>query len=81
MRLIICFALLSVLGCSTSTQNGVEDIAEYKTEFTEALQKHLTAVENKDLAALKSTLLEGSNLYLILPDGSITKTAEEFYAG
>ncbi len=46
--------------------------------FVETMQKHLDAVTNKDLAALKSTLSPNGNMQLILPQTEITNTVDAF---
>ncbi|WP_055443519.1 YybH family protein [Lacinutrix himadriensis] len=46
--------------------------------FVETMQKHLDAVSNKDLNALKSTLSPEGNMQLILPQTEITNTVDAF---
>ena len=56
-----------------ATEKGSNEIA-----FVATMQKHLNAVTNKDLVALKSTLSPNGNMQLILPNTEITNTVADF---
>lgn len=67
----ILFSLMLALlcaGCATTP------------EFEPALQRHLAAIQHRDLTALESTLTSGDDLVLILPNGTMTRTKAEFLA-
>jgi len=77
--------LFSISICLFSCDPKVEDVAPSEAEivankaaFTAVLEKHLTAVSQRDLSTLESTLSPTGEMYLILPQTPTTTTAEEF---
>lgn len=82
-RLIILILVVSQLFVSCNQKEKQSDVNtenELNNEalFVETMQKHLDAVTNKDLVALKSTLSPNGNMQLILPQTEITNTVTDF---
>jgi hypothetical protein len=46
--------------------------------FTETLDKHLRAIQDRDLTALTETLPDDGDLVLIMADGRLVRTVREF---
>lgn len=49
--------------------------------FKETLEKHLKAIEEKDIESLKETLPLGEELVLITPTGGVISSCNEFVDG
>jgi len=54
------------------------DTEENKRNFILTLEKHLDAVSNKDLAALKTTMSPEGKMHLILPQTEIISSVDSF---
>jgi len=54
------------------------NVIENKKGFTKTLEKHLSAVSNKDLVALKSTMSPEGKMQLILPGTEIINSVDSF---
>ena len=66
-----------VLACNDAKKE-VPTQQESEALFMLTMQKHLQAVSNKDIKALKSTLSSSGNIQLILPQSEITNTVDAF---
>lgn len=80
---ILFFLLLfsfAINGCieSDSPKEEVISSAENKEIFLSVLQKHLDAVSEKDIEALKSTLSPEGKMQMILPGSEIINSADKF---
>ncbi len=54
---------------------------EVHRQFERDTANHLRSISEKDIELMKTTLPETGELYLTLPDGSMTTTVEEFVSG
>lgn len=72
--LLVIFLFISI---SCEKQNAL-DIKDINRAFSETINNHLNAVAKQDIDLLKSTIPDSGEFYLILPNGSISKTVKEF---
>lgn len=81
-KLSIFLALISVLMFSCTHQNGNKKASssqsDSETSFTTAMRKHLDAVENRDVAALQSTMAPTGTLYFLLDKRPLSTTSTSF---
>lgn len=73
--------ILSIIACSEKLPTKEEVRAnkvQSEREFVETMQKHLDAVSNKDLIALKSTMSPAGKMQLILPSTEIIDSVSGF---
>ncbi|UOB18629.1 YybH family protein [Abyssalbus ytuae] len=69
----------SLISCKGKQGNTTEDnFTQNKESFMATMQKHLDAVSNRDLIALKSTMAPNGKMQLILPKTEIIQGVEEF---
>jgi len=75
----------SFLACTDTATNTTNTAAKTEAnkiqnekDFVATMQKHLDAVSNKDLAALKSTMSPTGKMQLILPATEIINTVDGF---
>ena len=80
-NLIILFSLL-LSSCdqkqAVQVQKEKPDQELLEKSFEEAMQRHLDAVTNKDLATLKSTMAPHGKLHFMLVQRETSHTADEF---
>ena len=79
--LSLSFIVLLFTSCNQQQEKPivVEDISKANEAlFVATMQKHLDAVTNKDLVALKSTMSPKSEMQLILPGSEIMFTVDAF---
>jgi ketosteroid isomerase-like protein len=78
---IILFVLVVIAASCVSTNNA-KQINNTRTEsesiFLAQLSKHLNAITNKDLDALRSTMSPKGDMQLILPGQEIMYTVDSF---
>lgn len=76
MSLIV---LLSFISCTPdSNLNQPFNDAQAKKELNQAIQTHIDAITNKDLAALKSTLSPNGKMMLMLPRTDLLTSTENY---
>jgi ketosteroid isomerase-like protein len=79
MRNLLQILTIALILSSCTADNSEYSEENNKKEFTAALQMHLNAITNKDIATVVSTLPKPKdNMYLILPDGTTMNTAGDF---
>lgn len=66
-RLFLFLATILLIGCTTKSEPSPEAIKANKNKFISAMQKHLDAVSNQDLVALKETLAPNGQMWLMVP--------------
>jgi len=84
LTLCLLTAGLLLSGCVVNIDrtNGHDDMmAERSALFERDTELHLTSISNKDIELMKLTLPESGDLYLTLPDGTMTTTVAEFVSG
>ncbi len=67
--------------CSESANESIKvdtNTKQDQQEFIRVLEKHLQAVSNKDVAALKSTMAPDGKMQLILPASEIINSVDSF---
>jgi ketosteroid isomerase-like protein len=80
MRLTLCCwrsVAISILTCAALTLVATPSSAAEPSIET-AFAAHVKAVQSRDLVALERTVSDGEQLVLILPDGTLTKTRQEY---
>ena len=80
IRYNLFFLFILLTSCTNEEKISKSKInsEENKTEFIEAMEKHLAAVANKDLKTLASTFSPDGKVQLILPGEEIMYGAETF---
>ena len=79
--IIICFLALCIGSCESkqeAEQKGTINQAENESSFKLTLKKHLDAVSNKDLEALKTTMSPQGEMELIQPGAEIVYSVDGF---
>lgn len=79
--LFLLFFLVTIVSCKEvkKTPKQVELTQEQnEQQFINALEKHLDAVEKKDLKALKATMSPKGNMELIQPNMEVIKRVDGF---
>lgn len=81
---VFCLFSLLMLSCH-GAGNAEDTLAEESSDrhpptgdFVQTMQKHLDAVTNRDLVALKSTMAPTGEMQLILPGTEIINTVDGF---
>lgn len=72
MRILLLSLILTFTGTSISSADEV-----CATSFDDAVEQHLTALDNRDLNSYLGTLPERQKQLVILPDGTTWSTLEE----
>lgn len=76
---LFLLCLIGLVSCNEVDIQKDEISAEQNTqEFIRTLEKHLDAVSNKDLSALRSTMSPEGKMQLILPSSEIMNTVDSF---
>lgn len=78
---LISLVFLIINSCGIKEEKTIKNVLsrqENEKLFKQTLVKHLNAVTNKDLIALKSTMSPKGNMQLILPDTEILYSVDEF---
>lgn len=73
---ILLLTVFMVFSCSIKNRNL--DLESYEKTFISTMKKHLNAVSQRDLDALRSTLSPTGEMQLILPQTEIINTVEAF---
>jgi len=82
--LILFAAIVHITSCTSKLALKKDVISselnseQNKKDFIEILEKHLNAVSNKDLIALKSTMSPEGKMHLILPQTEIISSVDSF---
>ena len=71
-------APLPVAAQAVETLDVEESDSACRRDFDATLQKHLQAIQQRDLVALEKTLTRSEDLYLFLPNGTLLTTRTEF---
>lgn len=77
----IGFMVLIINSCDVKQKDAPKAVIsqqENETMFNSTLLKHLNAVSNRDLTALKSTLSPKENMILILPNSEVSYSVDAF---
>lgn len=79
---LLMFVVITFLSCNKAKNNAnkVETISKEQNEqeFVAALEKHLDAVERKDLKTLKTTMSPNGKMELIQPSMEVIKGVDGF---
>ncbi len=65
--------LLSAAACTAAPSDSAPS-------FEDSLQRHVSAVQDRNLADLEATITSGAELLLILPSGRMMQTREDYVA-
>jgi ketosteroid isomerase-like protein len=83
--LLLFFALSAIFSCTDEPTAGTSDMEQQNVSKEEneaamiaAMEKHLNAVSNKDLATLRSTMSPSGKMHLILPGAEIMQSVDSF---
>lgn len=73
----------AVTGCVINVDNTEAgyDADQIDQQFQRDIRDHLRSISEKDIELMKTTLPDSGDLYLTLPDGSMTTTVKEFVDG
>lgn len=77
-RIFITLCSVSLLSACALQKIPNQNHASDKNAALQLMQKHLSAVSNKDLKSLQETLPPDGNMQLILPGDEIKDTVAEF---
>lgn len=75
--IVFIFIASSCISTNASNQKHISQ-TESESLFIAQLSKHLNAITNKDLEALRSTMSPRGNMQLILPNQEIMYTVDSF---
>lgn len=68
--------LALLFGLVTAGPVHADDAGPMEAALDAVLERHVAAIQNRDLAAYAATLTTGNELYLVMPDGAVYKTRE-----
>lgn len=72
---------ITIILCSIILSSCANHKASQSLSFIDTMEIHLSSIVKKDIELMKKTIPLEGDLYLTLPDGSMTSTVKEFVDG